>query len=55
MKYYNYDKEITSEEAHALKDKRYLIVSPITYTATELKKLNADRYVEPVVASEETI
>ena len=27
MKYYNNEKEITSEEAHALKDKSLLVVS----------------------------
>ena len=53
MKYYNYDKEITCEEAHALKDKRYLLISEKDLTATKLKELNADRYVEPVEASEE--
>ena len=53
MKYYNYDKEITCEEAHALKDKKYLVVAEKDLTATQLKELNADRYAEPVVASEE--
>ena len=41
--YYNNGKEITSEEAHALRDKSQLVVSDKTLTAEQLKKIKDSR------------